>query len=133
MIGNSLKMLAGCSGTELARLIAEGDVSARETVEAHIARITQVNPSLNAMVVERFAAAREEADLADRQRQRGASLGLLHGVPITIKECLDLAGLLRPLAFPLGFTTMPAQTTAMLRACVLRERLSLEKPTLPNI
>ena len=92
MIGNSLKMLAGCSGTELARLIAEGDVSARETVEAHIARITQVNPSLNAMVVERFAAAREEADLADRQRQRGASLGLLHGVPITIKECLDLAG-----------------------------------------
>jgi len=77
---------------KLARLIASGEVSAAEAVEAHIARIEQVNSKLNAVVVERYAAARAEAQAADARRRKGEPLGPLHGVPITIKECLDLAG-----------------------------------------
>jgi fatty acid amide hydrolase len=80
------------SATELAAMIARGEVSAVEAVEAHIARIEAVNPALNAVVVKRYEAALAEARAADERRARGEPLGPLHGVPITIKECLDLAG-----------------------------------------
>jgi fatty acid amide hydrolase len=76
----------------LAALIAAGEVSALEAVEAHIKRIEQVNGALNAVVLKRYDAARAEARAADQQRARGDRLGPLHGVPITLKECLDLAG-----------------------------------------
>lgn len=78
--------------TELAALIARGDASSVEVVEAHIARIEEVNPKINAVVVACFDRARHEAKAADARRARGEPLGPLHGVPITIKECLDLAG-----------------------------------------
>jgi fatty acid amide hydrolase len=84
--------LTHLGATELAALIASGALSAVEAVEAHIARIEQVNAKLNAVVVERYAAARAEAQAADARQMKGEVLGPLHGVPITIKECLDLAG-----------------------------------------
>jgi fatty acid amide hydrolase len=99
--------LCALSAGELARLIAAGSMSAAQAVEAHIERIEQVNPSLNAVVVKRYAEARAEAREADRRRASGAPLGPLHGVPVTVKECLDIAGL--PSTF--GLTTR-AQHTA---------------------
>lgn len=80
------------SAAALAERIANGELSAVEVVDAHIARIEQVNPKLNAVVVKRYDAARAEAKAADRRRAAGKPLGPLHGVPITVKECLDLAG-----------------------------------------
>jgi len=79
-------------GHQLARSIAAGEVSAQEAVEAYIARIEQVDPLLNAVVVRLFDEARAAARRADEARQRGESLGPLHGVPITIKECFHVAG-----------------------------------------
>lgn len=84
--------LTQLSATELARRIAGGDVSAVEVVEAYIARIEQVNPTLNAVVVKRYEDARAEARAADERKARGEPLGQLHGVPVTIKEALDVAG-----------------------------------------
>ncbi len=80
------------SATELAALIAAGEVSAVQVVQAHIAQIARVNRRLNALVVARFEQALAEARAADARRARGEPLGPLHGVPITIKECLDLVG-----------------------------------------
>jgi hypothetical protein len=80
------------SACDLATAIARGEVSATEAVEAHIARIEQVNGALNAVVVKRYDEARAEAKVADEKRARGEPLGPLHGVPITIKEHLDLTG-----------------------------------------
>jgi fatty acid amide hydrolase len=80
------------SAAEIATLIARGEVSSSEVVEAHIARIVQVNPALNALVCERFETAREEARAADARRGSEA-LAPLHGVPITVKESLDVAGM----------------------------------------
>jgi fatty acid amide hydrolase 2 len=76
------------SASELARRIRAGDVRAREVVEAHIARIEEVNGSLNALVHARFAAARREADAADQRLAEWPSLELppLFGVPFTVKE-----------------------------------------------
>lgn len=81
------------SAAGLARLIASGDLSSREVLEAHIARIASVNPVLNAVTADRFAAARLEADAADAARKAGDALGPLHGIPFTVKDCLDLKGL----------------------------------------
>lgn len=84
--------LTRLSATELAGLIKSGQVTATEVLEAHIAQIEQVNPQLNAVVVKRYAEARREAAEADAAQAAGAPLGPLHGVPVTIKECLDVAG-----------------------------------------
>lgn len=80
------------SARDLARLIRSGDVTSRDVVEAHLARIDEVNPRLNAIVRRLDDEARAAADRADDMRRSGASLGPLHGVPCTVKENIDLAG-----------------------------------------
>ena len=80
------------TATQWLQRLLRGEVSARESVDAQIARIEAVNPVINALVVERFAAARAEADAADARRGRAAVCGPLHGLPVSIKECLAVAG-----------------------------------------
>lgn len=82
--------LTDLSATELARIIAAGEISAVEMLEAHIERIEAVNPQLNAVVVKRYESARSAARQADEKRARGEVLGKLHGVPVTIKEAIDV-------------------------------------------
>ena len=81
------------SGVELARLIREQKVTSREVVEVHIDRISRVNGALNAVVKDRFAEAREEANRADDAVRAGQPLGAFHGVPCTIKESFALTGM----------------------------------------
>jgi hypothetical protein len=76
------------SATELAVQIAQGAITAREAVEAHIARIECVN----AVVYKRYDDARAEADMIDQRRISGDAPPPLAGVPVTVKECLDLKG-----------------------------------------
>ena len=80
------------SATEIAKQIKAGTLSASEVVEAHIQRIEQVNPRLNAVVVPLFDQARQQAKAADAAQHRGEPLGQLHGVPVTIKEVLLVKG-----------------------------------------
>ncbi|QCF27093.1 amidase [Hydrocarboniclastica marina] len=80
------------SAVEIARRIAAGETTAVAVVEEHIARIQAVNKILNAVVVECFDAARADARDVDERRARGETLPPLAGVPVTIKECLDVAG-----------------------------------------
>lgn len=81
------------SAETLLGLLATREVSAREAVDAHIARAEAVHDRLNALVVRRFDAARAEADRVDAARATGDKVGRLAGLPVTVKECLDLAGL----------------------------------------
>jgi Asp-tRNA(Asn)/Glu-tRNA(Gln) amidotransferase A subunit family amidase len=85
--------LSRLDATELARSIRAGDVSVREAVDAHLDRIEEVNGRLNAVVWPRFEEARREADEADEARRHGDGLGPLHGIPITVKDQFDVAGL----------------------------------------
>ena len=57
-----------------------------------LARIERLNPRLNAYVTVTAEAALEQARRADAAAARGESLGLLHGMPLSIKDCLDVAG-----------------------------------------
>jgi amidase len=77
---------------ELAARIRARELSSREVLEAHLTRLEVVNPHLNAVVRVLADEAREAADAADRLVASGAELGPLHGVPITVKENIDLAG-----------------------------------------
>lgn len=80
------------SATELLRRIDRGELSSRAVTQYFIDRIEAVNPGLNAVVVEQFTAALEQADRADRAYAQGKRTGRLHGLPLTIKECFDLPG-----------------------------------------
>jgi amidase len=80
------------TANELARLIAGREVSSREVIDAHLARIEAVNPCLNAVVRVMADEARQAADAADRAVAAGDPLGPLHGVPFTVKENIDVAG-----------------------------------------
>ena len=80
------------SAGELADLIRRREVSSREVVDAHLARIEAVNPRVNAIVEVLTDRAREEAALADRAVAAGGDLGPLHGVPVTVKQNVDVAG-----------------------------------------
>lgn len=83
------------SATQLARMIRAREVSSRDVVEAHIRRVVEVNPVVNAVVRDRFADARAEADAADARVRDTApeELPPFHGVPCTIKECFALTGM----------------------------------------
>ena len=77
----------------LAGKIAAGEIGARELLEHFLARVERFNPKLNAIVVPDDARARARADAADRALARGERWGPLHGLPMTIKESFNVAGL----------------------------------------
>ncbi len=81
------------SAIELAKLIADRQVSSTDVVQAHLARIETVNPSVNAIVRVLANEALADAAKADEAVARGDLLGPLHGVPCTVKENIDMAGL----------------------------------------
>lgn len=85
--------LAFNSATELASLIKAGEVSSLELLEMYLARIEKYNPDLNAIVVLDEERARKQATAADAALASGEATGSLHGVPMTIKESYDVAGL----------------------------------------
>src|SRR2546421_2713720 len=89
MSGRATTALTGLSATDLALRIRTREVSSVEAVEAHIMQIEEHDGALNAVVVRRFEEARREAAEADRGSAGGRPL---HGVPVTVKECFELAG-----------------------------------------
>jgi amidase len=82
------------SATKLAELLRARQVSAVQAVEAFIERQLAVNDMLNAVVMNSYARARQEAKALDARAARGDFAGPLHGVPMTIKDSLDTAGVI---------------------------------------
>lgn len=80
------------SAKQIAQAIREKKASALEVVEAHLKRIEEVNPRLNAVVQLCADRARAEAREADAALARGEDKGPLHGVPMTLKDSLDTEG-----------------------------------------
>jgi amidase len=79
--------------TEQLAALAAGEVSSAELVELYLSRISTHNTSLNAIVTVDADAARRAAAEADDARSRGENLGLLHGLPITVKDSYETAGM----------------------------------------
>lgn len=86
--------------SELAQRIAQRDVSPVEVVMAHLARIAEVNPKVNAIVTMADGAL-EAAKEAEAAVSAGNRLGPLHGVPFTVKDGIDTAGVLTQRGSPI--------------------------------
>ena len=80
------------TATELADHIRTGALSATESVQAFLARITEINPQINA-IVQLAPDALDRARQADADLAQGRLHGPLHGVPFTVKDAFDVAGL----------------------------------------
>ena len=81
------------SAGELARRIRSGETSSRELLEHYLERVERLGPRVHAVVTLDADRARKRADEADAARDRGESWGPLHGLPITVKDCFETAGL----------------------------------------
>ena len=89
-----MEKLIYTSATELARAIRAEEVSSEKVVETYLQRIEEVNPQLNAVVQLIADEARAQAREADAALARGELKGPLHGVPMTIKDNIDVAGVI---------------------------------------
>jgi amidase len=85
--------LLAASASALASRIRDRAVSAEEVVRAHLEQIERVNPALNAVVYLAAEHALAAARAADAALGRGEQTGPLHGVPITVKDWIDVAGM----------------------------------------
>jgi amidase len=88
-----LEPLCDRSATDLASMLRRREVSARELVEAHLARIARINPRVNAIVTLCAERAMADAERADEALVRTGPIGVLHGLPIAHKDLVDTAGI----------------------------------------
>ncbi|MFG1906941.1 amidase [Kribbella sp. NPDC048928] len=96
------------SAEELLDALRAGDVTSVELVEGVIARIEREDEAVNAVCVRDFERARADAELADQTRARGEERPLL-GIPVTVKECYNMAGLPTTWGMPEYADYMPTE------------------------
>lgn len=81
------------SASALTARIRAGEITSSELLELYLSRIEELNPKINAVVTMDIEGARQQAEKADKALARGESLGPLHGLPITIKDGFETAGM----------------------------------------
>jgi fatty acid amide hydrolase len=121
------------SAVELGKLISTQQVSSRQVTQHFIDRIEEVNPHLNAVVIKLYEAALAKADLADSLTAKGESLGRLHGLPFTIKECLDLRGTPSTLGVEARKTDAPTADDLYVDALLNEGGIVLGKTNVPQL
>ncbi|HVX78569.1 MAG TPA: amidase [Bradyrhizobium sp.] len=84
--------LAFASASELLHLLNERKLTSRELLEFYLNRIETYNGQVNAVVYLDLEGARQRADLADKARAGGQNWGVLHGLPMTVKDVNNVAG-----------------------------------------
>src|SRR3954462_14090370 len=124
----------GRTATELAAGIRDGAFSARQVMEAHLERIAAVNPRVNATVTlldpEQPLAL---ADAADRARARGGPLGVLHGLPLAIKDLEDTAGMRTTYGSPQFAEHVPERDSLMVSRLRAAGGLIVGKTNTPEL
>jgi amidase len=124
--------LCFCTARELVHRIREGQVSAVEVMEAHLARIERVNPLLNAIVTLEPELALEGARAADARQARGEPLGPLHGLPIAHKDLVMTAGIRTTLGSTLFANHVPERDELMVTRLKAAGALTIGKTNTPE-
>ncbi|AWB92413.1 amidase [Aeromicrobium chenweiae] len=117
--------------TALAKLIRTGEVTSVEIVQAHLDRIAAVNPAINA-IVSLNENALAEARAADEALAAGAAVGPLHGVPFTVKDSIDTAGVLTQRGSPIFRGRTPEQDATSVARMKAAGGILLAKTNLPE-
>ena len=81
------------TATEIVKKIRKGEISAVQTMEAHLAQIERINPQVNAIVTLVPELALEEDRKADEKQAKGGNVGPLHGLPIAHKDLVPTKGI----------------------------------------
>lgn len=109
----STQELCFLSAVELAGLLRTGAVSAVEVMEAHLARVEQINPKVNAVVTFLPDQAIDAARAADAALRRGDAVGPLHGLPIAHKDTIETKGIRTTWGSPIFRDHVPARSALM--------------------
>lgn len=121
------------SAVELRALIASKQLSPLELLDACIARIAAINPYINAITATCFERARNEARAAGEAVMHGKPLGLLHGLPIGIKDLEETAGLLTTYGSALYRSNVPARDNALVARLRAAGAIVVGKTNVPEL
>ena len=124
--------LCAASAVELARMLRERKVSAVEALEAHLARIAEVDPQLNAVPTLIAERAREDARRADEEAARGELRGPLHGLPVAHKDLADTKGIRTTYGSPLFRNHTPARSSLFIERIQQAGAISIGKTNVPE-
>jgi Amidase len=116
----------------LAGMLRRREVSAREVIAAHIARIEAVDAAVNAVVTRCFEQATAKAAAADQALARGAPTGLLHGLPVAHKDLVDTAGVRTTYGSPLFAEHVPDRDELLVSRMAGAGAISLGKTNTPE-
>ena len=97
------------TATELGQKIRSGEISAVETMEAHLAQIEVVNPQVNAIVTLLPEIAMDAARKADEKLARGEEVGPLHGLPVAYKDLVPTKGIRTTFGSPIFQDFVPEE------------------------
>lgn len=117
--------------TRLADLIRNRDLSPVEVMQAHIDRIAATNPDINA-VVSLAEDAMKQAAAAESAVMKGKELGPLHGVPFTVKDSIDTAGVLTQRGSPIFKGRRPDKDATSVARLKKAGAILLAKTNLPE-
>jgi amidase len=109
------KSVLRMSARELARLIASRKISPLEVLDAYLEAIEALNPQVNAIVTLAAEQARDAAHGAERAVMKGEALGVLHGLPIGVKDITPTAGIRTTYASPLYKDYVPTEDAEAVR------------------
>ncbi|MCO4893139.1 amidase family protein [Cupriavidus sp. WGtm5] len=125
--------LTSLTAVELRRLIGAREISPVELLEACIARIEAYNPLINAITATSFARARQEARKAEQAVLRNEPLGLLHGLPLGVKDLEATQGLLTTYGSPLFRNHVPAEDNVLVARLRAAGAIVVGKTNIPEM
>jgi amidase len=117
----------------IAGMLRRREVSAREVVSAHIARIEAFDPAINAVVTRTFEAALARAAAADDALAGGGALGLLHGLPVAHKDLAETDGVRTTYGSPLFAENVPKRDALVVQRMARAGAISLGKTNVPEL
>ena len=120
------------SARALADAVRRREVSARELLDLHLARIAERNPQLNAVVSLDEERARAAAAVADEVTARGEATGPLHGLPFAVKDTHDLAGWRTTYGSPLHADHVPDQDLLLVERIRAAGAIFIGKTNVPE-
>jgi len=124
--------ITSLSALEIAGRIRRKELSAREVMEAHLARIERVNPQVNAIVTLVPEKARAWAKEADEKQARGEPLGPLHGLPVAHKDLVETAGIRTTRGSPYYKDYVPTNDALIVKRLRAAGAITLGKTNTPE-
>src|SRR5436309_7761309 len=125
-------MICDLTAVEMARRIRAKEVSAREVMAAHLDRIAEINPRVNAIVTLVADRAMQQAREADETLARGEGVGPLHGLPVAHKDLQPTKGIRTTFGSPIFEHFIPDQDSLIVERLRAAGAITIGKTNTPE-